>query len=164
MKGNLAMLGLAFAVLAAWALTPHQSISDDAAATPPPTATPFPLGETAPMVPLIVIHPGETEELLLSSGCIRITRGTGLAVNPLSAEEFFNAAETCTVGGVTATIDQPTEAEDYPSLVAAGCKSCRLTVTASASAEPGIVDLHLMDDTCGGDCHLDVRVLVVAAE
>lgn len=160
MKGKVVMLALAFAVLAAWALTPHQSISDDAAATPPPTATPSPMDLTAPIVPMIVIHPGETQQMHMSSACARYTRGSGPSVHQLGNSEY-NAAESCTVGGVTASFAQPHTVDDYADLVAAGAKSCTLTVTASESAEPGVTDLHLTDSTCSGSCHINVRVLVV---
>lgn len=162
MKLRIAAFALAAAVLSSLAWIPLSQAFGEAAETAVATATPLPQGETAPMVPLVVIRPGETQELLLTSACMRITRGTGLAVNPLKAEEFFNAAESCSVSGVTATISQPEEEADYAAIVAAGYKSCRLTVTASDTAEPGIIDLHLMDNTCGGDCHMNVRVLVVA--
>ncbi len=161
MKGNFAMLTLAFAVLAAWALTPLQSISDDAAPAAPPTATPFPLGETAPIIPMIVIQPGETQQLHLSSACARYTRGSGPSVHQLGDFEH-NAIESCTVGGVTASFAQPHTVDDYADLVAMSAKSCTLTVTASESAEPGVIDLHLTDSTCSGSCHINVRVLVVA--
>jgi hypothetical protein len=161
MKGNLVLLTLAFAVLAVWALMPHATVSDDEAPAAPPTATPHPLGETAPIVPLIVIKPGETQEMQLSSACARYTRGSGPSVHQLGHFEY-NAAESCTVRGVTASFAQPHTVDDYPALVEAGAKSCTLTVTASESAEPGVIDLHLTDSTCSGSCHVNVRVLVVA--
>jgi hypothetical protein len=161
MKGSLVVLALAILIAAA-AWMPRLSISDDAAPVEPsPTATPQPLGETAPIVPLIVIKPGETRELLLTSACARITRGSGPAVHQLGHFEY-NAAQVCTVGEVSATFEHPAEENDYPALVEAGVKSCKLTVSASESAEPGIIDLHLTDLTCGGTCYIDVRVLVVA--
>lgn len=162
MKLKIAALIVAVVVLCGLPWIPWQLAFGRATDVPATTATPLPRGETAPMVPLIVLQPGEAQELLLTSACMRITRGTGLAVNPLNADEYFNAAESCVVNGVMATIDQPDQEDDYAAIVEAGCKSCRLTVTASESAEPGISDLHLMDMTCGGSCHLNVRVLVVA--
>ncbi len=164
MKLKIATFSLAVALLSSLAWIPLSQALGEAPETAVATATPLPLGETAPMVPLVVIRPGETQELLLTSACMRITRGTGLEVNPLNAEEFFNAAESCSVNGVTATIDQPDQEGDYAAIVEAGYKSCRLTVTALESAQPGIIDLHLSDNTCGGNCDMSVRVLVVSED
>ncbi len=161
MKSRFATCVLAVALLSSVSWISLSIALGESAETEIATATPLPQGETAPMVPLVVIQPGETQELLLTSACMRITRGAGLAVNPLNAVEFFNAADTCNVNGVTATIDQPYEEDDFAAIVDAGYKSCRLTLTASESAQPGFFDLHLMDNTCAGDCHMNVRVLVV---
>jgi hypothetical protein len=130
------------------------------------------------IIPVVMLQPGETRELLMSTWCrLGVTRGGGLSVK-LMAGGTYNGLEdhneriskTWKLGGVTVKVPDFGEAERvaalpiYAPLKEKGINAFVVKVTAAEDAKPGLLNLHLADSTCSGSCESDFRVLVVAAQ
>lgn len=138
-----------------------------------------PKAETAPtekekaaklkIVPVLVINPGEERELTLSTECtVGITRGGGFNLMEIGKGNGFGAnTKVWQRDGLTieapdfATGEKQTAEPQYKPLREAGLNVFRVKVTAAKEAKPGVVNLHLVDQTCSGWCSADFRVLVV---
>ena len=113
------------------------------------------------IVCVVVLKPGETKDLTLSSSCMRVTRGQGLLLremgpSPSPTEKEWNG------GGITASFVQVEQEDELAALKDAKLKSFIVRVTASKDAKPQLRELHVADLTCAGQCSADIRVLVVA--
>lgn len=122
------------------------------------------------IVPLVTLKPGETKELLLSTWCtVGVTRGGGFDLAEMrDGKPVGNGTKTYREGGVTISVPDFDEGEkfasspEYALLKERDVDAFKVTVTASASAKPGLMEMHLVDATCAGHCKTDFRVLVVA--
>lgn len=129
------------------------------------------------IVPIVVLEPGETKKLLMSTRCtVGGTRGGGFTLAEVRDGEVLGGPTSGPEGasyqrdGVEVKLPNWTDAEEFassPALQAArerGLAVVEVTVSASRTARPGMLDMHLADKTCSGDCTTDFRVLVVAPE
>lgn len=123
------------------------------------------------IVPVLVIKPGEERELTLSTECtVGLTRGGGFNLVEIGSkgESVGAHGKVWKRDGVTvetpdfATGEKQAAAPEYKPLHDAGVNVFHVKVTADKDAKPGIVNLHLVDQTCSGWCSTDFRVLVVA--
>src|SRR5262249_51220918 len=121
----------------------------------------------ARIVPVVMLKPGETKELLLSTWCtVGLTRGAGLLVRETA--ETAEGGKIWKRGGVTVEVPGFVEATRaaaapvYSPLKKKGLDAFTVKVTAAKDAQPGLYDLHIADVTCSGTCDTDFRVLVVA--
>lgn len=70
-------------------------------------------------------------------------------------------------GGVTITVpafqeaEQFASAQEYALLKEHDLNAFKVSITASPDATVGLMEMHLVDATCGGHCKTDFRVLVV---
>lgn len=129
---------------------------------------------TKEIIPILVLKPGETKQFLLSTHCtVGVTRSGGFAIAEMQdgkaiegTKDGFGAAARYERNGVKLSIPGIVEAEAFASskpfdtLGQRGIQA--FTVTASSHAEPGLMDIHLVDRTCSGHCKTDLRVLVTA--
>jgi len=122
------------------------------------------------IVPVLVINPGEERELTLSTECtVGITRGGGFNLMEIDSKEKGFGAHTKVWQRDGLTIEAPdfvtgekqAAEPQYKPLREAGLNVFRVKVTAAKEAKPGVVNLHLVDQTCNGWCTADFRVLVV---
>ena len=127
------------------------------------------------IVPLVTLKPGETKELLLSTWCtVGVTRGGGFNLaemrdgapvfnhSPLSGNKKFEK------NGVKISVPEFSEAtgfaasKEFAPLKKYNIDAFKVTITAAEDAEPGLLEMHLLDATCAGHCKTDFRVVVVA--
>jgi hypothetical protein len=136
-----------------------------------------PKAEDAKMriVPVVVLKPGETKELLLSTWCtVGITRGKGLSVRELRADgndpfpdKNRKDPRVWTGDGVTVKVPDFDEATEFTRqakfkpLAKDHIEVFKVTVSAAKDAKPRAFEMHLADNTCAGTCTTDFRVLVV---
>lgn len=127
------------------------------------------------IVPLVSLKPGETKNLLLSTHCtVGSTRGGGF--------EFTEMRDGARKDGQTKGYEGASYSRDgvvikvpgweaaekfassppYASLRESGIAVFEITVSASSEAKQGLLELHLLDATCSGDCNTDFRVLVTS--
>lgn len=126
------------------------------------------------IVPLVTLKPGETKELLFSTWCtVGATRAGGFSLAEMSNGTptfenstlkgnrlFSKRGVTITVPGFAASTKFAGSAEFAP-LKKLNIDAFKVTLAASPDAQPGILEMHLVDATCGGYCKTDFRVLVV---
>jgi len=123
------------------------------------------------IIPLITLRPGETRELMLSTWCtVGPTRGTGFGLAEMlngkrvGSEE---AGKSYTRDGVTISVPPPDKATAFAnSAMFSPLKNRHIepfvvTILASADAKPGLIEMHLVDNTCAGQCQSHFRVLVL---
>jgi hypothetical protein len=155
-------LGLVVSVLAVIAFTGF----DHSGAQPPKTETPKGGPAKARIVPVVMLKPGETKELLLSTWCtVGITRSEGLLVRETT--DKATGGKVWKRDGVTVEVpgfEEATKAAApvYSALKKQGLDAFIVKVTAAKDAKPGLYDLHVADFTCSGACDTDFRVLVIA--
>lgn len=121
------------------------------------------------IVPLVTLKPGETKELLLSTWCtVGITRGGGFGLTEMQLGKPAGiGVKSYSEGGVTITVPGFLEAEkfasapEYSLLKEHDLNAFKVSITASPDAAAGLMEMHLVDATCGGHCKTDFRVLVV---
>jgi hypothetical protein len=121
-------------------------------------------------VPVVVVKPGETKELLMSTECqLGQTRGGGLSIKLMGeAGGTDKAVKLWKKGGLTIEVPDFGDAEKgsilplYAPLKEKGYNAFMVKVTATAEAKPGLLNFHLADTTCNGECSSDFRVLVAA--
>jgi hypothetical protein len=123
------------------------------------------------IVPVIVLKPGETKEQVMCAPCTLLTRGGGLIIRAMGessekAEKHERTVwkregvkvEVPNMGDATTASRAPA----YKPLLDKGLSAFVVTVTASKDAKPGMIEMHLADETCSGTCATDFRVLVLA--
>lgn len=123
------------------------------------------------IVPLVVMKPGEKKDLLLSTWCtVGITRGGGFGLTEMRDGEPVgdgHDVKSYRQGGITISVPSFKEGEAFAnSPQFAGLKKShiapfKVTIAASRDAKPGLLEMHLVDSTCAGQCKTDFRVLVV---
>lgn len=126
------------------------------------------------IVPLVTLKPGETKELLFSMPCtVGLTRGGGFSLAEMSngkpnfEKSTLEGNRSFNKQGVTisvASFEQGIKFADsakFSALKKLNIDAFTVTVTASRDAQPGILEMHLVDATCSGHCKTDFRVLVV---
>jgi hypothetical protein len=127
------------------------------------------------ILPVVILKPGETKELLMTAAChLKITRGGGLWVRAMPDSSYpeekgdsEREPKTLKRGGLTITVPDFGEAEKhaaqpiYAPLTKKGLNAFIVKVTASKDTKPGLLNLHLADTTCSGSCETDFRVLVI---
>ena len=126
------------------------------------------------IVPLVTLKPGETKELLLSTWCtVGPTRGGGFSVaemrngRPIFENSTLKGNGLFSKRGVTITVpdfDAGTKfagSAEFAPLKKRSIDAFKVTIAASRDAQPGILEMHLVDATCAGYCKTDFRVLVV---
>lgn len=127
------------------------------------------------ILPLVVIQPGETQKLTLTTYCtVGATRGGGFSLAEMRNGVAENGESTGSQGtlyrrdGIEISIPKWQEAIDFtaqPHFAAVKAENLsvfEVTVSASKEAKPGLMNMHLADSTCNGDCHTTFRVLVLA--
>jgi hypothetical protein len=143
----------------------------------PQKAAPAAEGPNPKIVPVVVVKPGETKELVMSTWCrVGVTRGGGLSLKMMSGGTFDaekvdsdRLSKVWRLAGLTVEVPDFGEAEKgaglpvYAPLKARGINVFVVKVSAAEDARPGLVNLHLADTTCSGGCESDFRVLVVAS-
>ena len=78
-----------------------------------------------------------------------------------------DGTKTLSSGGVTISVPDFDEGEKFASqpkfspLTEHKVVAFKVTISASATAKPGVMEMHLIDATCAGRCKTDFRVLVV---
>jgi len=123
------------------------------------------------IVPVIVMKPGETKEVFFSTQCtVGYTRGGGLNLaemkNGLVVPSAERLTKTYTTKGVTVTVPHPkvsTKTAEEPRFASAAEQSISVfsvTVSAADDAEPGLINMHLKDSTCSGECQSDFRIII----
>jgi hypothetical protein len=120
------------------------------------------------IVPLIVIKPGETQELLMSTWCtVGVTRGGGFQLAEMRDGKAQGSGEkSYSRAGLTITVPNFDDAEklaaapEYALLKKNELDPFVVTITAAADAQPELFEMHLVDATCSGHCKTDFRVLV----
>ncbi len=116
------------------------------------------------IVPVVMLKPGETKELLLSSSCARITRGQGLLLAGMGDHQpgrWQWQDRKWTKDGVTASFVDVADPE-LEVFKKKGLKMFTVRITASKDAKPAFSELHVTDNTCAGNCDVDFRLVVVA--
>ncbi|MFT3883375.1 MAG: hypothetical protein QM703_27450 [Gemmatales bacterium] len=123
------------------------------------------------IIPLVTLQPGQTRELMLSTWCtVGLTRSSGFALTEMRDGKpvvSTEAGKSYNRDGVTMTVPHPDKATAFAdSAIFAPLKKRHLeafvvTISASADAKPGLIEMHLVDSTCSGHCHSHFRVLVV---
>jgi hypothetical protein len=128
------------------------------------------------ILPVVMLKPGETKELLMTVACrVGSTRGGGLWVRAMEDSSYSaekgeaeeRAPKTLKRGGLTITVPDFSEAEKnaalpvYAPLAKKGLNAFVVKITASKDTKPGLLNLHLADTTCSGGCATDFRVLVI---
>lgn len=141
----------------------------------PSTATVAAGKKSLKIIPIVTLKPGETAKLLLTTHCtVGSTRGGGFQ---LAEMRDGKASEGQTEGhegasyerdGVELKIPGWTAAETFAAspkfaeLQKQGVRAFEVTVSASKTAHPGLMNMHLVDATCNGHCDTDFRVLVLS--
>ncbi|MEL6110967.1 MAG: hypothetical protein AAFU85_33590, partial [Planctomycetota bacterium] len=127
------------------------------------------------ITPLVTLKPGETKELLFSTSCtVGATRGGGFSLAEMrDGRPQFKASKlkgnrVFTDRGVTITVpDFQTgpkfaNSDEFALLKEHKLNAFKITIEASDEASPRVLDMHVLDATCSGQCKTDFRVLVVA--
>lgn len=125
------------------------------------------------IVPIVVLQPGETREILLSTHCtVGATRSSGFGIvemidgEPTEGEGSGSDGTSYTRAGVTISVPGWKEATEfssaapYTALHEQGIDVFPVTVSATDDAQPGLLEVHLIDATCNGACRTNLRVLV----
>jgi hypothetical protein len=147
--------------IAAFALLKNSEADEP---TPPPQAEP----SKGHIVPVVVLTPGETKELHLSTSCALITRGRGLLIREMKGGVSQKESKVWKRDGITVEVPDFSEAvaaanaSSYAPLKEAGLWAFIVKVSAADEAKLGLSNLHIADETCSGTCDTDFRVLVVA--
>lgn len=123
------------------------------------------------IVPLVRVAAGETKQLLLSTWCtVGVTRGGGFGLTEMRDAKAVgggHAVKTYRRDGVTISVpdfDQGEKfaaSEEFAPLSKHHLAAFEVTVAAATDAKPGLLEMHLVDATCGGYCETDFRVLIV---
>ncbi len=130
------------------------------------------------ITPVVMLKPGEKKELLLSTWCrVGVTRGGGLSVGVMEkgrvqyqSEFGWQKSKVWKRDGLTLEVPDFGEAEKvaaqpvYAPLKEKGLNAFVVKVTAAKDAKPGLLNVHVADSTCSGNCDTDFRVLVVAPD
>jgi hypothetical protein len=138
--------------------------------------TPVAEGPSPKILPVVMVRPGESKELLMSTWCrVGVTRGGGLSVKMMRGGSFDGLVDkndrlskVWKLAGITVEVPNFGEAERvaglpvHASLKERGINAFVVKVTAAEDVKPGLLNLHLADTTCSGSCETDFRVLVVA--
>lgn len=121
------------------------------------------------IIPVIVLKPGESKELILSTECtVGITRGGGFNLRQMNETSGSSTSQQWKREGIEITLPdfttgpQQADAPEFAPLKAAGINAFYVKVKTTSSAKPGVYNFHLADQTCNGWCKSDFRVLVVA--
>jgi hypothetical protein len=121
------------------------------------------------IVPLVLVRPGESKDLLLCSRCtVGLNRSAGLRVGETRDGRLVNEAKVWRKCGVTVEVpdfqagEKAAAAPVYAPLRKQGLDVFVARITAATDAAPGVYDLHIADETCSGTCDTDFRILVVA--
>jgi hypothetical protein len=119
------------------------------------------------ILPLIVVKAGETKEQVMTVSChLGPTRGGGLFVKLMGDAEKMT--KTWKKDGVTVEVPDFDEAVKgsnpaiYGPLKEKNLNVFSVKVTTTSDAKPGLLDFHLADETCSGNCSSDFRVLVIS--
>lgn len=128
--------------------------------------------ETAKLaiIPLITLQPGQTRELMLSTWCtVGLTRSSGFGLTEMrDGKPVVSgvAGKSFSRDGITISVPGPEKATAFANsarfaaLKKQSIDAFVVTITASADAKPGLIELHLVDSTCSGHCHSHFRVFV----
>lgn len=145
------------------------SNAQESSSTPP--ETPSADAKNLKIVPLVVLKPGETKELLMSTWCtVGITRSGGFGLTEMRDGKPSGGGygtKRYEQAGVTISVPEFKEAEtfaasgEFAALQKLNLEAFKITVKASQDAKPGLLEMHLVDATCSGFCRTDFRVLVV---
>jgi|JI9StandDraft_2_1071091.scaffolds.fasta_scaffold05254_3 hypothetical protein len=141
-------------------------------------ADPHAAFEAAPeILPIVVIKPGETQILTLTTFCtVGGTRGGGFSLSemidgkPKSGEAKGGSSSLYRRDGIDISIPGWTAAVEFSNLPKfallkeQNLQAFEVTVKASADAKPGLMNMHIADSTCNGDCHTNFRILVLAKQ
>jgi hypothetical protein len=119
------------------------------------------------ILPLVVIKAGETKEQVMTVSCrLGPTRGGGLFVKLMGDAEKMT--KTWKRDGVTVEVPDFEEAVKgsnaaiYGPLKEKNLNVFSVKVTTTSDAKPVLLDFHLADETCSGNCSSDFRVLVIS--
>ncbi len=114
------------------------------------------------IVPLVTIKPGEEQELMLSTWCtVGATRGGGFGLTEIRDGVPVNvdrSIKSYSRDGITITVPSFLDGRkfadlpEYAALRAEHIEPFNLKIVAAADAKPGLLEMHLVDDTCSGDC------------
>jgi hypothetical protein len=127
---------------------------------------------------VVLVQPGESKELVMSTWCrVGITRGGGLSVKMMTGGSFDDLkdsndrqSKTWKLAGITIQVPDFGDAEKgaelpiFAPLKKKGINAFVVKITAAEDAKPGLLNLHLADTTCSGNCESDFRVLIVAPQ
>lgn len=123
------------------------------------------------IVPLVTIQPGQTRTLLLTTKCtVGVTRGGGFGLSEMRDGKPFGGGydvKKYHQRGVTITVPDFNEgpkfasSPEFAALHKLGVNAFQVTISAADDAQPGLLEIHLVDSTCSGHCKTDFRVLVV---
>ena len=125
------------------------------------------------IVPLVVVKPGETKQLMLSTWCtVGVTRGGGFGLTEMLEEGSSGGFNTKTYSRAGVTISVPNfkdgaefaKLPEFAALKDRHFNAFQVSITAAGNAEPGLMEMHLIDSTCSGDCQTHFRVLVVKSK
>jgi len=144
----------------------------------PKTEAPVVADAKSKIIPVVVVKPGESRELVMSTWClVSITRGGGLSIGMMKGGSFDDLkdgndrkAKVWKLAGITVEVPDFGEAEKvagsplYTPLKEKGINAFVVKVKAAEDARPGLLNLHLADNTCSGNCAADFRVLIVASK
>jgi hypothetical protein len=137
----------------------------------PKDATDSPEAAKPDIVPVVVLKPGERQELFFSTTCtVGITRGGGLKIRELGGQGDSTSRDGKAWGRNGVNVKAPDfstamkEAADprFKAFNNTGLALFRLEFTAAKDAKEDVYNLHLADYTCNGTCKTDLRVLVTA--
>ena len=123
------------------------------------------------IVPVVVLRPGEVQEITLASRCtVGLTRSGGLTIREMGAQKERAFNRTWKKDGLTLEIpdesaaSKAAEAPIYAPLKKKNLQVFTVKVSAGKDAKPGLYELHVADYTCSGDCETDLRVLVAGSK
>ena len=141
----------------------------------PQTDAPQGRPDKAKIVPVVMLKPGESRELLLSTWCtVGVTRGGGLSVREMADDHAPGPKDATSKDGKTwrrsgVTVAVPdfqaasttAASPEFAALKAQGIDAFYVKIAADTDAKRGLYELHVADSTCSGFCSADIRVLVV---
>lgn len=126
------------------------------------------------ILPLVVIKPGETQVLSMTTFCtVGSTRGGGFSLSeivdgkPVAGKSAAGLDISYSRDGIEVTIPGWSKAVDFSNLPKFAAlkeqnlQAFEVTVKASADSKPGLINMHIADSTCNGDCHTNFRILVL---
>lgn len=125
------------------------------------------------IVPVVVLHPGEVQEITLASHCtVGLSRSGGLTIREMAAtpQKEVTFTRTWKKDGVTVEIPEASaamkaaEAPIYAPLNKKKLQVFTVKVSADKDAQTGLYELHVADYTCSGDCETDLRILVAGSK